>query len=65
MQGKIPIGPISNVSLSSLEAAVEPNTTEYLYFVADKNGKVYFTRTNSEHENKIQDLKNDGLWFEF
>lgn len=65
MQGKIPIGPISNVSISSLVAAMEPNATEYLYFVADKNGKVYFTRTNNEHEDKIQELKSDGLWYEF
>ena len=65
MNGKIPIGPISTVSESSLEAAIEPNNTSYLYFVADKNGKVYFTRTNAEHEEKINKLKNDGLWYEF
>ena len=65
MEGKIPIGPISSVSESSLEAAIEPNETSYLYFVADKNGKVYFTRTNAEHEEKINQLKNDGLWYEF
>ena len=65
MEGKIPIGPISNVSMSSLEAAMAPNTTEYLYFVADKNGKVYFTKTNNAHEDKIEELKNDGLWYEF
>lgn len=65
MNGKIPIGPISSVSESSLEAAIQPNNTSYLYFVADKNGKVYFTRTNAEHEEKINELKNDGLWYEF
>ena len=65
MNGKIPIGPISSVSESSLEAAIQPNNTSYLYFVADKNGKVYFTRTNAEHEEKINKLKNDGLWYEF
>ena len=65
MEGKIPIGPISSVSNSSFEAAMEPNTTDYLYFVADKNGKVYFTRTNEEHEEKIEELKNNGLWYEF
>lgn len=65
MAGKIPIGPISSVSISSLEAAIEPETTDNLYFVADKNGKVYFTKTNEEHEAKIKDLKDNGLWYEF
>ena len=65
MNGKIPIGPISSVSESSIEAAIKPNDTSYLYFVADKNGKVYFTRTNAEHEEKIIELKNEDLWYEF
>jgi len=63
MAGKIPVGPIASPSLSSLQAAAEPNDTEYLFFVADKNGKVYLTRNNSEHEQMITRLKQQGLWF--
>ena len=40
MEGTLPVGPIASVSKSSIEAAIEPNTTTYLFFVADKNGKV-------------------------
>ena len=65
MQGKLPVGPISTVGLSSIEAAVNPNKTSYLYFVADKNGNVYFTRTNEEHSQKINELQSQGLWIEF
>lgn len=65
MNGKLPVGPISMVSLASLEAAIKPNETSYLYFVADKNGNVYFTRTYDEHLNKVSELKNSGLWIEF
>ena len=65
MQGKLPIGPVSSVSKTSIEAAIEPNNTDYLYFVADKNGKVYFTKTNSEHEQIINKLENEGLWYEY
>ena len=36
---------------------------DYYYFVADKNGKTYFTKTNGEHETVIADLKTKGLWF--
>ena len=65
MTGKLPIGPISMVSLASIEAAINPNENPYIYFVADKNGKVYFTRTYDEHLKTVEDLKNAGLWYEF
>lgn len=65
MNGKLPVGPISMASLASIEAAIKPNETSYIFFVADKNGKVYFTRTNEEHEQKVNELKNSGLWIQF
>ena len=65
MEGKLPVGPISSVGLNSIEAAINPNETSYLYFVADKNGNVYFTRTNEEHSQKINELQSQGLWVEF
>lgn len=65
MEGKLPVGPISSVSKSSIEAAINPSSTDYLFFVADKNGKVYFSKTVSEHDRIISDLKTKGLWFEY
>ena len=65
MNGKLPVGPISMASLPSIEAAIKPNETSYIFFVADKNGKVYFTRTNEEHQEKVDELKNSGLWIQF
>lgn len=65
MEGKLPIGPVSSVSKSSIEAALEPNNTDYIFFVADKNGKLYFTKTASEHNRIISELKEEGLWFEY
>ena len=50
---------------SSIEAAIHPNKTDYLFFVADKNGKLYFTKTNEEHSAKVNELKSQGLWFEY
>ena len=45
----LPIGPICNPSIGSINAALEPADTDYLYFVADINtGKVYFAKTNEE-----------------
>lgn len=65
MKGKLPIGPISSVSKNSIEAALKPNNTDYIFFVADKNGKVYFNRTNAEHDETIRRLQSEGLWYEF
>ena len=65
MAGKLPIGPICNPSKEAIEAALNPAETDALYFVADKNGRVYFTKTNEEHNEKIADLKKQGLWFTY
>lgn len=65
MEGKLPIGPVASVSKSSIEAALEPNKTDYIFFVADKNGKLYFTKTAIEHNRIINELKTEGLWFEY
>ncbi len=65
MSGKLPIGPISSVSKLSIEAALNPVDSNYLFFVADKNGKVYFSSTYQEHQNIISSLKTQGLWYEY
>ena len=65
MEGKLPIGPICNSSLSSIIASLTPNKHEYYYFVADKNGKVYLTKDYETHNKLIIDLKDKGLWFEW
>lgn len=62
MAGRLPVGPICNPSLSSIDAAINPNSSDYLYFVADKNRNVYFTKSATEHEEKVQELKENGDW---
>lgn len=62
MAGRLPIGPICNPSISSINAAINPSDSDYLYFVADKNRNVYFTKSVSEHEKKVQELKENGDW---
>lgn len=65
MAGKLPVGPIASVGKSSIEAAIYPNDTDYLFFVADASGNIYFTRTNEEHQAKVDELKASGAWIEF
>lgn len=65
MEGKLPVGPISSIGKASIEATIEPNDTEYLFFVSDKNRKLYFTKTNAEHIQVINELQTSGQWYEY
>lgn len=65
MFGKLPVGPIASPSKASIEAVVVPDETNYLYFVADKNSKVYFAKTLSEHQRIVSNLKQQGLWYTY
>ena len=62
MAGRLPVGPICNMEVSALEAGITPTASEYYYFVADKNGKIYYTKTNEEHEQTVQEIKDRGDW---
>lgn len=65
MAGKLPVGPICNPSTDSIKAALNPTSHDYYYFVADKNKKTYFSKTDAEHTNTINRLKSENLWFEY
>lgn len=65
MNGKIPVGPINNPSKSAIDAALHYTETDNFYFVADKNGKAYFTKNYSEHQSIINKLKKEGLWYTY
>lgn len=62
MAGKLPVGPICNPSKESILASINPTKSDYYYFVADKNGNVYYTKTSSEHSAKVKELKEKGDW---
>lgn len=62
MIGKMPVGPICNPSDSSIEASANPTSNEYLFFVADKHGKIFYTKTNKEHDKKVAEIKEKGDW---
>ncbi len=65
MVGKLPVGPICNPGVDAIKAAIEPTEHANYFFVADKNGKTYFSKNNQEHENKVAKLKDEGLWYEY
>ena len=45
----LPPGPIANPGMAALQAVLYPKKTEYLYFVADKEGAHHFSKTYEEH----------------
>lgn len=56
MNPGLPPGPIANAGVVSIEAALNPTDTEYLYFLADQDGNNHFAKTYEEH------LQNKNLY---
>ncbi len=54
----LPPGPVNQPSITSIEAALYPADTEYLYFVAGADGRHVFTRTYNEHLAAIRRIRN-------
>ena len=52
----LPPGPIANPGLVSLNAALQPAEVDYLYFLADKDGKMHFTADYKEFLKLKKDL---------
>ena len=45
----LPPGPICNPGLASIQAAIDPEPGDYLYFVASRDGSHVFSRTYRDH----------------
>jgi len=48
----LPPAPITNPSISSLKAALNPVTSEYLFYLSDRHGNTYYSKTLAEHQRK-------------
>lgn len=45
----LPIGPISNFAENALAAVFEPEESDYIYFLHDKEGNIHYSETYDEH----------------
>ncbi len=48
----LPPSPIGSPGISSIEAVLHPIKSDYLFYLADKNGVTYYSRTYQEHLQK-------------
>jgi len=55
--GGLPIGPISTVSLKTMEACIHYEKSDYLYFFAKENGEVIYSKTLAEHNKAVKENK--------
>lgn len=58
----LPVGPICNSSIESIEASLMPEEHNYYFFVTDCDGKLYPTKNSNEHNNTINKLVKEKNW---
>ena len=56
----LPVGPIANPGLASIQAALNPEDTNYFFYALDTDGTHHFSETNQEHEQFLSQLENDA-----
>ena len=55
-------GYVSFVLHAHLPFIHHPESNDYLFYVTDKNRKIYYSKTGDEHEKKVADIKKKGDW---
>lgn len=53
----LPPSPIANPGISSIKAVLYPATTDYLYFVADREGHNHYAYTYEEHLSNVRQVR--------
>jgi UPF0755 protein len=54
----LPPTPINSPGIASISAALNPESTDYIFFVADEVGGHIFSKTLREHNNAINKIRN-------
>ncbi len=60
----LPAGPISNPSQTAIQAALNPEESNYYYFLTDFYGTYYYARTYTEHQRNIATMEQKNAQYE-
>ena len=61
LAGKMPAGPICTITIDTIKAAINPEETEYLYFISRiKTGETFFYKYSSDFEKKKAELSKEN-----
>lgn len=58
----LPVGPVCNPGLDSIDATLNPEEHGYYYFVADCSGKTHLNYTYADHEYTVNKLIREDNW---
>ncbi len=61
MHEGLPVGPIANPGKDAIQAAIQPQETDYLYFYARYNGEVIYSNTYEEHNAIHQQYRQEWI----
>ena len=56
----LPVGPICSPGLDAIDAALYPDTSDYFYFLTDKEGRYYYAQTGDEHYRNEREAESAG-----
>ena len=54
----LPPSPIANPGLSSIQAAINPEESDFWYYIHDNNGKIHFAKTLEDHNANVRKYLN-------
>lgn len=50
----LPKNPVNNPGLAAIKAAIQPQSSAYLYYLHDKNGVIHYAKSFTEHLRNVQ-----------
>ena len=53
----LPPGPIASPGMAAIEAVLYPADTDYLYFVADRQGHNHYSKSYAEHQQIVEQVR--------
>lgn len=56
----LPVGPVCNPGVDAINAVLYPSSTNYYFFISDKDGKYYYATTLAEHNKNIDEAGLEG-----